>query len=473
LGGQTGKSFGVSAENAARIRKQNEKKISVIIGNPPYNAKQANYNYQNANRAYKEIDKRIKDTYIEHGSAQNQIVLYDMYVRFFRWATDRIQNEGIIAFVSNNSFVDGKTFDGFRKLAAQEFSEIYIINLKGNARTSGERRRQEGGNVFSDDIRVGVAVYFFIKRKTIERCKIYYDEIRDYAKADEKKAYLTENRLETLPFTHITPDKDFNWIRQSENEWENLLPLIDKEAKAGKRFNVIFQSFSYGFDTKADDFMFDFSNSNLSKKIKHFIEIFNLVSHEKNHQRKFEIKWSRNVEKRATRGLIKIFDDQKIVSSLYRPYTKKFLYFDKDLIAETFQWFNITDINQPNSFLCLSGLSASKPFQILISEFVSCGDFLEKTQCLPLYRYTKEGHRIDNITDWALQQFQNYYKQKEPFSPVCYAGSSELREEYKLDIDTTINITKQNIFHYVYAVLHHPAFLFMIIFFNGQNGENN
>jgi predicted helicase len=199
--------FSISTENAERVKRQNSKKISVIIGNPPYNAKQENYNFQNANRFYKYIDERIRETYVKQGKAQNQIVLFDMYVRFLRWASDRIEQNGIIAFVSNNSFIDALTFDGFRKCIADEFSEIYIINLKGNARNNGERRRREGGNVFSDEIRVGVAVYFIVKKEKAESFKVYYNAIDDYVKSRDKKSYLTDNKLSDLPFECITPKR--------------------------------------------------------------------------------------------------------------------------------------------------------------------------------------------------------------------------------------------------------------------------
>jgi predicted helicase len=151
----------VSDENIARIKRQNERKISVVIGNPPYNANQQNENDNNKNRTYAKIDQRIKATYIAESTAQ-KTKAYDMYTRFFRWASDRIKNEGIVAFVTNRSFIDARTMDGFRKRMASEFNEIWIVDLKGNARTSGERRRQEGGNVFDDQIRVGIAVYFCI-----------------------------------------------------------------------------------------------------------------------------------------------------------------------------------------------------------------------------------------------------------------------------------------------------------------------
>ena len=148
--------FAMSAENTARIKEQNSRKISVIIGNPPYNAWQDNYNQNNANLKYKEIDKRINASYIKAGTAQNQIAVYDMYVRFYRWASDRINNNGLIAFITNRSFIDGKTFDGFRKIVEQEFDYIYIVDAGGDIR-SGDK----SGNVFN--IKTGVAVMFLVK----------------------------------------------------------------------------------------------------------------------------------------------------------------------------------------------------------------------------------------------------------------------------------------------------------------------
>lgn len=154
--------FGISSENAERIKKQNEKKISVIIGNPPYNAKQANYNFQNSNRAYKTIDRRIKDTFIKHGTAQNQIVVYDMFTRFYRWSMDRLNDNGIIAFITNRTFIDSRAFDGFRKSVQDEFDAIYIIDLKSDVRAN-PKIAGTTHNVFG--IQTGVAIAFLVKNK--------------------------------------------------------------------------------------------------------------------------------------------------------------------------------------------------------------------------------------------------------------------------------------------------------------------
>jgi len=222
--GTTADLFGsVSEQNLARIKRQNSRKISVIIGNPPYNANQANENDNNKNREYPEIDRRIKDTYIAESTAQ-KTKLYDMYARFLRWASDRVDANGIIAFVSNSSFIDSRTFDGFRKVVAQEFNEIWVVDLKGNARTSAERRRREGGNIFDDQIRVGIAVYFLVRRKGGRGCRVFYESVRDYAKSDEKREFLTSTPLQERSVREIRPDAKSNWFNLTQNDFDNTCP---------------------------------------------------------------------------------------------------------------------------------------------------------------------------------------------------------------------------------------------------------
>lgn len=432
--GKQGDLFGVSAENAERIRRQNERKISVIIGNPPYNAKQENYNYQNSNRAYAEIDKRIKETYIKEGSAQNQIVLYDMYVRFFRWATDRIQNEGIVAFVSNNSFIDGRAFDGFRKMAEQQFSDIYIVNLKGNARTAGERRKQEGGNVFSNEIRVGIAVYFFVKRKSLERCRVYYNEIGDYVKSEDKKSYLNEHNIESINFENIIPDKNHNWIKQNETDWDELIPVIDKKVKSAKSCEAIFKTFSSGIKSQRDEWVYDFSEEDLKNKVKYFIEIYNSAIEKTDEN--FNIKWDRELSKYLKSKIKKSFEANSIVKADYRPYVKEYLYFDKHFNGQTYQWFEIYRKGQTNKFIVINSPGNPKDFFCLSANTICDLHLTGDSQCIPLDKFDDHSESA-NITDWALALFQNNYRRGDSNSPA---------------------ISKEDIFHYVYAVLHNPAY---------------
>jgi predicted helicase len=251
--------FGFASENTDRIKRQNEKKISVIISNPPYNANQLNENENNKNREYDEIDKKISETWIRASSAQ-KTKLYDMYTRALKWATLRLSKNGIVTFVSNNSFIDSKTYDGFRKEIIKEFNEIYIIDLKGNARTSGERRRRESGNVFDDQIRVGIAVYFLVRIEGKVGCDIYYNAIDDYIKSEDKRSYLTENKLTDVKFTHVQPDKNGNWINLTENDFDFLMPTANKQTKLTKKKseeNALFKLFSLGDVTNRDDWAYD------------------------------------------------------------------------------------------------------------------------------------------------------------------------------------------------------------------------
>ncbi|WP_017292566.1 type ISP restriction/modification enzyme [Geminocystis herdmanii] len=464
--------FAMNEENTERIKRQNEKKISVIIGNPPYNAKQENFNDNNANRKYESIDRRIKNSYIKEGTAQNQIVVYDMYTRFIRWATDRLHDEGIIAFISNSSFIDALAFDGFRKIIAQEFNEIWVINTKGNARNSGERRRQEGGNVFSDLIKVGIAVYFLIKNPKKEGFKIYYHELDDYLKADDKKAFFVQNRIENIEFETIKPDSNNNWINQTDNDFDDLIPLIDKDVKAGKTKAVkneetgelenkicdeaIFQLFFRGMETGRDEWVYDINKENLEIKVKFLINTYQATLQDNKYQDKDKIKWDRELTKYLDKKINKNFDIQQITDSLYRPFSSNYFYFDRHFNRMPSYWFSLkTEDNVDNKIIILPGISSPKDFHCLISrKIVDMNCLPAGCQCLPLYRY-ENGERKENITDWALNKFKKYYNVEQPSrlslsdrQDACFTG-----EDNKIN-----NIEKIDIFHYVYGVLYNPEY---------------
>ena len=225
---------GLSEENWIRVQEQNEKPISVIIGNPPYNATQSYWNDFNPNRPYPAIDQRIRETYTAASSAQNLHKQYDMYKRFIRWASDRLDDDGIIGFVSNSGFLDARQDDGFRKVIAQEFNELWVVDLKGNARTSGERRRREAGNVFDDKIRVGVAIYFLVRSKDRKGFKVHYNAVEDFVRSPEKVAYVKDKSLISFDFEQISPDANANWLNRSSSNFDALLPLANRETKLAK-----------------------------------------------------------------------------------------------------------------------------------------------------------------------------------------------------------------------------------------------
>jgi predicted helicase len=423
--------FSISTENAERVKRQNKKKISVIIGNPPYNAKQENYNFQNANRFYKYIDDRIRETYVKEGKAQNQIVLFDMYVRFLRWASDRIDKNGIVTFVSNNSFIDALAFDGFRKCIADEFSEIYIINLKGNARTSGERRRKEGGNVFSDEIRVGVSVYFIVKKDKSEGFKVFYNAIGDYVKSREKKLYLNENKISEISFEYIIPKKN-NWINVADNDFDELIPIMDKAVKSKRDGQAIFKLFSNGIKSQRDDWVYDYSEQHLTDKINYFIDIYSKTLTDHNFNERHKIKWDRELDKYRERGIKLKFNKKNIIRCLYRPFDTRYFYFDGRLNAMPYQWPEIYIKENKNLYIVMNTTGNNKPFHLFSSNFVVDLHCTGDSQVLPLYYFDETGNPIENVTDWGMKQFKEHYKDKK--------------------------ISKEDIFYYVYAVLHNPEY---------------
>ena len=437
---------GVSEENWIRVQEQNEKPISVIIGNPPYNDQQRNWYDDNPNRKYPEIDKRIRETYIKESVAQ-RTHQYDMYKRFIRWASDRLEDDGIIGFVSNSAFLHTRQDDGFRKVVSEEFSELWVVDLKGNARTSGERRRQEGGNVFDDKIRVGVAVYFLVRRKGSDRFKVFYNAVEDYAKAFDKVAYISDESIDGLEFVEITPDTNANWLDQSDTSFEQLVPVANRQTKLAKTASseqAVFGLYSVGISTNRDEWAYDFDENALSNKMLFFSRTY------QNELGRFasekpdpysvgswvdrSIKWTTELEQHLVKGNAVPFNTANVVSGLYRPFIAKHCYYAPIVTHRRYQMPQIFphDLAVENRVICFPGNASSNGFQVLATNKVFSHDLLKTTQCLPLYRYTAEGEQVNNITDWGLHQFREHY-----------------------DDDA---ITAEDIFAYVYAMLHDPAY---------------
>ncbi len=432
--------FAMSLENTARIKRQNEKKISVIIGNPPYNANQQNENDNNKNRDYPAIDKRIKATYVKESTAQKTKV-YDMYSRFFRWATDRLNENGIIAFITNSSFINARTFDGFRKLVSQEFSEIYIIDLDGDVRKN-PKIAGTTHNVFG--IQTGVAISFLIKKNNQNKtpCKIYYTSRPDEELAIDKLQFLSSYKLDQIDFDHIIPDQNNNWINLAdENDFDSLISVANKETKLSKNKaeeKAIFKLYSNGVVTARDEWVTDENSEKLIEKILYFLKIYNdqKEQNQKNDNLDYRIKWSATLKTNLSNYSKLNFDQDLIVKFYYRPFISKLYYSEKilsdRLTSNHYEIFS-SSLTKNNLLIMFSGTSSSKSFSVLATNQIFCLDILEKTQCLPLYTYDKEGKRQENITDWGLEKFREYYK---------------IQNE----------ITKENIFYYVYAVLHNPEY---------------
>ena len=426
---------GLSFENWKRVREQNKKRISVIMGNPPYNANQQNENDNNKNREYPDIDRRISETYIAASTAQ-KTKQYDMYKRFLRWASDRLNDDGVIAFVSNSAFLDSRQDDGFRKVVASEFNELWVIDLKGNARTAGERRRREAGNVFDDKIRVGIAVYFLVRQKSDKDFRMFYNSVADYARSYEKLEYIKGKELEASNFADIFPDRNGQWFDQSDSDFASLVSLANRQTKYAKTAtdqNAVFGLYTMGVSTNRDDWVYDFSLSNLRAKALFFADLYNDLLDNNAEPYNSDIKWSRDLRNEFRRGRRIVYSEANRIQTLFRPFVVKHHFADftmNDVLTRNHYKISGSGLNQPNRIIAFC--DNSKDFYILVSDRLVDLHFTGDTQCLPLYLYTTSGDRVSNITEWGLQQIREH------------CGDSD--------------ITAEDIFAYTYAVLHDPKY---------------
>lgn len=270
----------------------------------------------------------------------------------------------------------------------------------------------------------------------MKKAKIFYFTLRDEQTKEEKLDWFANTNFDEIPFDNITPDKKTNWVNLTDNDFDSFLPLIDKDVKAGKSQAAIFQLFSRGVATQRDEWVYDFSKKAITERMEYFVEVYQ-DRLENSMKRELDIKWDTDLESYLKRGISKKFKSLNIRASLYRYFGKMYFYFDRHFNGRTYQMFNIfPNLENENKLIGFMGQPAGKPFSVIATNLIPDLNCISPasggTQCLPLYRYDENGDRIDNITDWGLTQFQSHYN------------------------DSTI--TKENIFHYTYAVLHHPAY---------------
>ena len=441
----------LTAENTARVEKQKAAPMFVVIGNPPYNAGQVNENDNNKNRKYPAMDALIRETYAKDSTATLKNSLYDPYVKSLRWASDRIGKEGIVALVTNNSFLDGTSFDGMRKHLSTDFDEIYILDLGGNARKD---TLVADASVFG--IRVGVSISLFVKRGEGQRepARIFYYRTDDAWNKDRKFAFLRDTEhVGNVPWQTLKPDARHTWLTEGLNaEFLTFLPIGNKKAKQAKNepTGVIFHKFSNGVKTNRDAWVCNFNRDALTENMRRMSDVYNehvirwraLEDKASVDVDEFvdddnqKIKWSSTLKRHLRRGLTVDFDASKCRQCLYRPFTKMGLFFDRLLTDRPGQFPVIlptSDTEKENRVICVSGVASNKPFQTLMADLIPSLDFLEKTQCFPFYLYDEDGtNRRENITDWALENFRTHYADE--------------------------TISKWDIFNYTYGILHHPDY---------------
>jgi len=444
--------------NTARVKRQKESPIFVVIGNPPYNTNQADENDNNKNRKYPVIDKRIAATYAADSKATLRNKLSDPYIKAIRWASDRIGNEGIVAFVTNNGFLDGIASDGMRKNLANDFDTIYILDVGGNVRKN-PKLSGTTHNVFG--IQVGVSINVLIRKRAGEAKKLSKPSILYAAtpvtwRREEKYRFLDANRsAANIQWERINPDSLQTWLRQGlDDDFETFIPLGSKLAKHDEfgGDGVIFKTYSLGVATNRDDWIYDFSKSALVGKVTQLLANYNtevarfIAATRKNDKVRVDefinadqtyLKWTDRLKHAMVARKEKDLDTSLVRDALYRPYARTFLYFDDLLVHRRYkQHLFFPKPESKNLAICLTSIGSEKPFMVMLSQFICDLHFTGPAtgaQSFPFYSYAEDGsNRQENITDWALGHFQSHYRDKK--------------------------IGKWDIFHYVYAVLHHPQY---------------
>lgn len=448
-----------------RAEKQQNSKITIVISNPPYSIGQKDANDNAINQKYPLLDKKIAESYAKESGAGLSKTLYDAYIRGIKWAVERIGDEGVVGFVTNGSFIDSNATDGLRKSLAKEFSKIYCFNLRGNARTSGEDRRKEKGNVFGEGTRTPVAITILIKSKAhAGPAEIYYHDIGDYLETKEKLKIISGFKsIKGISWTKITPNDKGDWINHRSTDFETFIQVGDKDSNNPCS---LFEKFGPAIATGRDAWVINYNRSQLEHQMKSMVDTYNrerdlfrlkskghdtlkvedVVSSDLK-----EISWTYGLRDDVKKNIQHKFNSSAITPVLYRPFCKQFLYFDTNFVERGGINRYLFPDSSKNVVICItnkSHFSFSAIITDLVSEYGLVNGRNGGSQCFPLYYYEKrdDGNLLnvtqkgdkdsyikrDTISDFALKEFQEKYLDKK--------------------------ITKEDIFYYVYGLLHSPVY---------------
>lgn len=438
-----------------------DQNIRVIIGNPPYSAGSKSENDNNQNLSHPKLEKEVYEKYGKNSTSRNVgQTTRDTLVQSIRMASDVVKDKGVIGFVVNGGFIDSKSADGFRKCVAKEFSHLYVLNLRGNARTSGENRKKEGDGIFDSGSRATIAIVFFVKDKNASNHTIFYYEVGDYLKREEKLHKLASfENLDFVPFEKITPNAKGDWINQREDAFDKLIPL--KRNKTLQN-DSIFDINSSGVASGRDPWVYNFSPNILTQSVQKCIDTynadlkrFNEVFREAFKQRakgvksaelykqlndkeittdKTKIAWTDGLKNKLIKNKnLQESSEKHIRLAMYRPFNKQWLYWDKDWINRQGQFSKIFPDKDAQNVVINTGVGNGKDFSALVSDAITDNHFIGDTQAYPLYYYDDLGNRHYAISGYALNLFRRHYQDD--------------------------SIVEEEIFYYIYAILHHKGYL--------------
>ena len=452
-------------DNSKRVKKQMATHVRVIVGNPPYSIGQKSAHDDAQNLQYPNLDKRIADTYVKFTEASLKKSLYDSYIKAFRWASDRISQDegGVVAFISNGAWLDSSAGSGIRRCFEEEFTSIYVLNLRGNQRTSGELSRKEGGKIFGSGSRTPITITFLVKNpvKKGQKAVIHYHDIGDYLTREQKLKMVKDFRSissQKLEWQIITPNEKADWINQRGGLYDTLIPFVP-EKKKNINANSVFSNYSTGVITNRESWVYNsnlntltdnclklisFYNSETNRLINALGQNNNLVASHFVDKDETKIKWDEALFKYAQKGKELQFEPKTIVDAIYRPYFKQHLYFNKELNWSRYLMPSFFPKGHDNIAICVNGSAGQKEFSVSITSHIVDRSSIGAGQCFPLYWYEENKNpqatlfddaetdkyiRRDGITDWILKEVRSRF------------GGSKA-------------ITKEHIFYYVYGLLH-------------------
>ena len=450
-------------DNSERAERQQKLPIQVIVGNPPWSVGQRSSTDDNPNVDYPKIQKRIAETYAARSTATLKNSLYDTYKMAIRWASDRIGEQGVVALVTNGSWIDGNVDSGVRACLAEEFTTVYALNLRGNQRTQGERSRQEGGKVFGQGSRAPVAITILVRNpKAVHKgCHIWYRDIGDCLKREAKLKILKEasSIAGIKDWSEIKPDQHNDWIGQRDEAFQKFYPIGSKEMKAGKKTDdTIFKLYSRGLATSRDAYIYNFSKNTCAENARNMVvEYQGAMQYWEEHPdhtvkdvvscHSSNIRWDRELKNNLRRRKSIAYSPNNIWSTQYRPFVKQYCYVEYILVNNKYQMDRIFPTSDSdNRAICVPSIGSTKPFSVLMANAMPDIQLMFNGQYFPRYRWeqqtqTMQGDllndrhglvRIDNISDTARCMFRVHYRDK--------------------------TITKDAIFDYTYGVFHAPAY---------------
>ena len=421
-----------------RIKKQNESCLWVIMGNPPYSAGRSNYSEGDRHVPYPDIDDRISETYARKTEAKYVKSLHDSYIRSFRWASDRIGRSGIIAFVTNASFLRTSATAGVRAYLHKEFTDVWCFNLRGHQRTQGETSKREGGKIFRSRSRTPVAITILVKNTNRKKHTIYYKDIGYNLTTEQKLKIIQDARSKSgiKGWQVKNPDRNHDWVDHRDRSFTAYLPMGSEESKSGKGSSV-FKTYSLGISTNRDAWVYNSSRNELSKNMKRHINYCN--THDLTTSRMVDLreaKWTCALPSKVAKHGSNVKFYQRIIrTALYRPFFKQHLYLDKTFIERPGQIMTFFPKEHSDNLVICIPTEFTGDFSTFITDTTPDLSIVNHGQCFPLYTYDQTGKRTvqkENVTDYVLEEYRAHYNDNQ--------------------------ITKTDIFYYIYGLLHHPGY---------------